>query len=209
MGNYKETAESWNKIASLYETKFMDLTFYDESYQVICEHLKGKNSRILEIGCGPGNITQFLFRNIPNIHLLGVDIAPEMIRLAQKNIPKAKFQVLDSREISTINQTFDAIVCGFCIPYMPNNDVFKLTQDVYSMLNTNGLFYLSFVAGPEEKSCMQTNSQGDKMYFNYHCLEKIESNLRNSGFCDLQKLEIEYPKGNQEIEIHTVLIAYK
>ena len=56
MDKYKETFKTWNKVASLYEDKFMDLDLYNNTYDYFCELVKD-NAKILEIGCGPGNIT--------------------------------------------------------------------------------------------------------------------------------------------------------
>lgn len=36
MDRYKETFDTWNKVASLYQEKFMDMSFYDETYDFIC-----------------------------------------------------------------------------------------------------------------------------------------------------------------------------
>jgi trans-aconitate methyltransferase len=41
-------------------------------------------SRILDLGCGPGNITYLLAEAFPNAHILGIDGAERMIDLAKK-----------------------------------------------------------------------------------------------------------------------------
>ena len=57
MDHYKETFETWNKVASLYETKFMDLDTYNETYDFICEFIKINEAKLLEIGCDGGSLT--------------------------------------------------------------------------------------------------------------------------------------------------------
>ena len=54
MDSYKETFETWNKIAVLYQDKFMDLDLYDDTYDAFCEQIAKINPTILEIGCGHG-----------------------------------------------------------------------------------------------------------------------------------------------------------
>ena len=36
MDKYQQTFETWNKIATIYQDKFMDLKLYDESYDFFC-----------------------------------------------------------------------------------------------------------------------------------------------------------------------------
>ncbi len=122
MDNYQETFETWNKLASLYQDKFMDLELYNESYDAFCNSIAKDNAKILEIGCGPGNITKYLLSKRPNYQIYGIDVAPNMIELARENNPTARFDVMDCRNISEINQDFDGIVCGFCLPYLSEGD---------------------------------------------------------------------------------------
>lgn len=63
MDPYKETFETWNKVASLYQEKFMELKLYNDTYDLICNVVIKNKATILEIGCGSGNITRYLLSN--------------------------------------------------------------------------------------------------------------------------------------------------
>jgi trans-aconitate methyltransferase len=104
MDRYKETFETWNKVASLYEDKFMDLDLYNDSYDFICNLITKDNAKLLEIGCGPGNITKYLLSKRPDFNIFGIDIAPNMIELAKKNNPAASFAMMDSSKFPTLKQ---------------------------------------------------------------------------------------------------------
>ena len=80
---YKETFDTWNKVAKLYQEKFMDLDLYDDTYDTFCAELPIENATILEIGCGPGNITKYLLNKRPDFRIEGIDISPNMIELAK------------------------------------------------------------------------------------------------------------------------------
>ncbi len=69
MNRYQETFKAWNKIAQIYQDKFMELDLYNEAYDTFCELIPVKNSKILEIACGPGNITKYLLGKILIIEL--------------------------------------------------------------------------------------------------------------------------------------------
>jgi ubiquinone/menaquinone biosynthesis C-methylase UbiE len=209
MDRYQETFNTWNKVAQLYQDKFMDLDLYNETYDVFCDSIDLKNPTILELGCGPGNITKYLLHKRPDSIIEAIDIAPNMIQLAKQNIPKAHFQVMDVREIDTIQKQFNAIVCGFCIPYLSQSDVSKLIADCYQLLANSGIFYLSFVVGDYNNSGYQKGSSGDRTYFYYHNLENIIETLEIQGFTIHNVLTVKYPKNDNTEEKHTVIILKK
>lgn len=209
MDPYTETFNTWNKVAELYQEKFMDLDLYNGTYNAFCTLLEKRNAAVLEIGCGPGNITRHLLSNRPDFSLLGIDIAPNMIALAKKNNPAAQFEVMDSRNIGQLDRLFDGIVCGFCLPYLSETDARHLIKDCRDLLSTTGLFYLSFVEGDNTLSGYQTGSSGDRTYFYYHSLGHLKSMLGEHDFKIMHLAHIHYPKKDGTTEVHTVLIAKK
>lgn len=209
MDSYQETFETWNKIAALYEEKFMYLDVYNDTYNEICRSIVKENAKILEIGCGPGNITKYLLSQRPDFDLFGIDIAPNMIALAKENNPTAHFAVLDSRKIDEINEQYDGIVCGFCLPYLSSSDCHKLIKDCAHLLNENGLFYLSFVEGDAHESRFIVNSSGDRCYFYYHSLDELKTLLITHDFEEPRVFYIAYKKTETEFETHTIVITKK
>ncbi|MGB3005934.1 MAG: class I SAM-dependent methyltransferase [Chitinophagaceae bacterium] len=209
MDRYKETFETWNKVASLYQDKFMDLDLYNDTYDFICNSITKGNAKLLEIGCGPGNITKYLLSERPDFDIFGIDIAPNMIELAKKNNPTASFGIMDSRQIDDLKTKYDGIVCGFCLPYLSQTDSLKLIKDCYSLLNENGLVYLSFVEGDPNKSGFQVGSSGDRSYFYFHILNDLKTQLVESNFDEFKIFKVKYKKSETEIDIHTILTAKK
>jgi len=134
MDRNNETSKTWNKIAHLYVEKFMDLELYNNSYDLFCELISEENSNILDIGCGPGNITKYLQKKRPDFNILGIDYAPNMIELAKNHNPTATFQVLDAQRISSLSISFKGLMCGFCIPYLSKKEVSKLISDSFHLL---------------------------------------------------------------------------
>jgi cyclopropane fatty-acyl-phospholipid synthase-like methyltransferase len=209
MDSYRETSETWNKLAGLYQEKFMHLGLYDATYDFICNAIDKKGAKLLDIGCGPGNISRYLVSKRPDFNILGIDIAPNMVALAKANVPSARFEVMDTREIGDLTEVFDGIVCGFCIPYISPQDCVKLISDCSKLLSHQGLIYLSFVEGDGSKSGYQKSSSGDRTYFYYHLSDDLKSALEKNHFQDVRAFEVAYPRLEKEIEMHTILIARK
>jgi 2-polyprenyl-3-methyl-5-hydroxy-6-metoxy-1,4-benzoquinol methylase len=207
MDRYKETFETWNKVASLYQDKFMDLDLYNDTYDFVCYSMTKDNAKLLEIGCGPGNITKYLLSRRPDFNIFGIDIAPNMIELAKKNNPTASFAIMDGRQISDLKTKYDGIVCGFCLPYFSQTDCKRLISDCYNLLNENGQLYLSFVEGDPNKSNFQVGSSGDRTYFYFYNLDDLTEQLKKNNFEQINVFKVDYKKAENEYDTHTVLTA--
>ncbi|HRE76598.1 MAG TPA: class I SAM-dependent methyltransferase [Flavobacterium sp.] len=209
MDRYKETFETWNKIASLYQDRFMNLDLYNETYDFVCNSVTKKNAKLLEIGCGPGNITKYLLSVRADFDIFGIDIAPNMIELAKKNNPPASFAIMDSRHLDEIKTKYDGIICGFCLPYLSHTDSQKFITDCFNLLNEDGLLYISFVEGDPSKSDFQIGSSGDRSYFYFYNLNDLTKQLIENNFAIFKIFKVEYKKNETDIDIHTILIAKK
>jgi trans-aconitate methyltransferase len=82
----------------------MDLSIYNESYDFFCNALPTLSSSLLEIGCGPGNITKYIIEKNPSLQILATDVSPNMIELAKENVPQVDFQILDARSLDAIKK---------------------------------------------------------------------------------------------------------
>ena len=208
MDAHKETFETWNKLASLYQDKFMELHLYDETYDAFCHLVTAPNAKILDIACGPGNISRYLLTKRPDFRLTGIDIAENMIALARKNNPSAEFAVMDMREIGKLSETFDGIICGFGLPYLPEADAAKLFSDAHRLLNDKGIVYISFVDGDPAQSGFKADNEGNRIYFWFHRLDTILRQLNDADFEQQKTFEVLYQRNETEAETHTILVAH-
>ncbi|MBI3137585.1 MAG: class I SAM-dependent methyltransferase [Sphingobacteriales bacterium] len=208
MDRYKETFETWNKVASLYQDRFMDLDLYNDTYDYICNSVTKQKAKLLEIGCGPGNITKYLLQQRPDFDIFGIDIAPAMIELAKKNNPTAHFAVMDSRQIKRLDKKYDGIISGFCLPYLSPMESNELISTAYDLLNENGLLYLSFVEGNPGKSGFKVSS-GGRVYFQFHNLDDLKRQLIKTKFDEIETFRVKYNTSETEFDLHTIVTAKK
>ncbi|SHK37177.1 class I SAM-dependent methyltransferase [Epilithonimonas mollis] len=206
---HKDSSEVWSHVADLYEEKFLNLSIYDDSYDWFCNEIKMPEPAVLDIGCGPGNISKYISGKIHDADISGIDYSENMILLAKKNVPNGQFEVMDCREVAKLNRKFDAIIGGFCIPYLNERELNVFLSDINNLLKGNGILYLSFVEGKPEESKYQTSSTGHQLFFNFHRIESIKQNLKNIGFQHFQTMYINYKKSPNETEVHTVIITKK
>ncbi len=209
MNKYKTTIKTWDKIASLYQDKFMDLDLYNDSYDVFCQQVIKTNAEILEIGCGPGNITKYLVEKRSGFNIKATDVAPSMIALAKENNPTVNFEVMDCRDIDKIKHKYDGIICGFCIPYISKEDCKNLIKDSCQLLEKDGILYLSTIEGDYSSSGYEYGSTGDETYVYYYSDDFFKKELIKNNFELLELIKINYPKTKDTSQTHNIFIAKK
>lgn len=209
MNKYQETFNTWNSVAQHYEDLFFNLDLYNDTYDAFLNLLPKPISKILDVGCGPGNITHYLFKKNPDLKIKGIDISENMIVLAKKNNAYAEFNIMDIRNLNTLQETFDGIICGFSMPYLSKTDSSKFISNCSRLLHKDGVLYLSFVEGDYKKSGFITGSTGDRAYFYYHNLEFLKSELKKHGFHDNRFFLKTFKRNDNSKENHSILLGKK
>ncbi|NQV52096.1 MAG: class I SAM-dependent methyltransferase [Flavobacteriales bacterium] len=207
MDPYKETIQTWDKLAERYEQMFMDMDIYHESYAAFCDALGAEEGRLLEIGCGPGNITQYLQKKVPTLQITATDVSPSMIERVNINVPSAEARVMDARDVGALQESFNAIVCGFIIPYLSAEDCTQMISACGRLIQKGGVCYLSFVPGNPKESGFVTGSTGDRSYFHYHAKDRVMEDLSKAYLEVFKTFEIIYKKANGVTEMHLVVLA--
>ncbi len=209
MDRSKIAVDLFNKYAAEYQGRFMDVSLYADSFTFFCKNIKKKNSEILELACGPGNITKYVLNLRPNFNLLGTDLSPNMIQLGKINNPTAEFMLMDVRSINSLNKKYDGIICGFCLPYLDKVETQKLIQDSSKILQPNGLLYISTMEDDYSKSGLKKGSTGDEIYMHYYLAEDLQLMLEENGFEPLKLERKESMQTDGTMAIDLIIIAQK
>lgn len=69
----------------------------------------GDPKRILEIGSGTGSGTAILKARFPNADITGVDLSPEMVRIATAKVPGVTFEPADASRLPFPDGSFDLV----------------------------------------------------------------------------------------------------
>jgi cyclopropane fatty-acyl-phospholipid synthase-like methyltransferase len=210
MDNPLHNINIYNQYVPQYVQKFMDLGLYRDTFDEFMLLLP-PGAGILELGCGPGNVVKYLKEKRTDLDILGIDLAPEMIKEAESQNPDARFQLMDIRDAGQLNRQFDAVVAAFSLPYISYEDVAALFRDIGHLTVANGLLYLSCMEGPKERSGWEkTSFTGDsKMHINYFERAEIEDLLKAHHFSIEQFYTKDYPEEDGSTTIDLVFIARK
>ena len=99
----------------------------------------GRAKRIVDIACGCGTLLPDLQdASAPNTQIIGVDISPGMVALAQDRFPVA---VMDAAALGLATGAFDGGVMAFALFFMP--DVDQVLREVRRVVRRGGVFGLT------------------------------------------------------------------
>lgn len=195
----------FDRAAADYAAKYMDVGRYATSLDRLCADLP-PGAGVLEIACGPGNITRYLLDRRPDLRILGTDLSPRMLELARASNPEATFALLDARDLGRSAMAYDGIVCGFVLPYLSPEETDRLIQQAATVLRPGGLLYLSTMEGDPERSGPHRSSSGETLHIQYHRADRLADTLARHGFTivDLQRAEYPAPDGSPVTDLMVV-----
>lgn len=210
MDTTKTTIDTYNKSADAFENKFMDYAPYKARVLSFCEWIP-KNSCVLDIGCGPGNVAKLLIESDKNLDVVGVDLSPEMIMRAKMNVKsdRAKFMVVDIKSLVINAGEYDVVIASFCLPHLTDSEAIKLLNDIGTILRENGLLYLSCMGGRTAGFEKTSFSDGDYIYFNYYSEHFLRQHLAENGLEIFKFHKQDYPEADGSITTDQFILARK
>jgi len=211
MDSFDISIKRFDEFAAEYTERFNDIDSYLISVNRFCDLITGSKPKILELACGPGNVTRYIRHRFPESEYIAIDLAPKMIDIARQQVKGVDFRIMDVRAISSFDTKYDAIMCSFCLPFLSVFDACKLIADCAERLNENGIIYISTMEGNESKAGFESTSfTGDsKVFFNYHELQVLEKALLENGFIIDDIRRQNYIEPNGSILIDLILIGIK
>ena len=95
-------------------------------------------TKIIDIGCGPGNSTAVLAKKYTNAYILGVDCSQDMIETAKKEYPNLNFMMFNAEtDFSNLSERFDIVFSSACIQWIPNHK--SLLNQMMQVLTDGGI----------------------------------------------------------------------
>lgn len=102
-----------------------------------------KNPKILDLGCGTGNITQKVLTRFPDAKVTCLDLSENMIEIAKDKLSdyeKIEYIVGDFTQMQ-IETKYDVILSSLALHHIPNDEEKEsMYKDIYEALEKDGVF---------------------------------------------------------------------
>lgn len=148
--------------------------------------------QVLDYGCGTGSLLLQMADKFPNIELTGVDIDPEILKLAQKKDSLKKAKWILSSDFSSQNLSYDVVFASWVFHHFNNEEKLFHLKTCHDLLRKGGKLIIVDWGKP-------ANLVMHFLFFLVQCFDSFEtmklhrkgefsSLFSKAGFVDFQEL---------------------
>jgi SAM-dependent methyltransferase len=150
--SYDTVAENY---ADLVRPALDDLPYFRGLFGLFAEVVRASGGgTVADVGCGPGHITSFLRGR--GLDAYGVDLSPEMVRIARRDHPGMRFEVGSMTDLSEAG--LGGIVAWYSLIHVPDAEIPAVLAGFGRALRPGSPVMIGFHAG--EGSKLKTEGYG-------------------------------------------------
>lgn len=136
--NNKQRIINWANNVAKDRHKFIEKNkYYYNDLEKLFKFNVEENSSVLEIGCGDGYLLDLLKPK----RGVGLDISPEMIRIAKAKYPQYDFIEIDAENLS-LKDKFDYVVISDTLGYL--EDIQKCFSEIKKVINSDTRIIITY-----------------------------------------------------------------
>lgn len=184
------TGASYDRVAATYGAQFFDELEHkplDRALLSCLAEMLPSNAAVADIGCGPGQVACYLHNR--GLAAMGVDIAPEMVALAQRLTPAIPFRQGNLLDLPFAGGTLAGITAFYSIIHLSPTDRPRALREFYRVLGPAGLVLVAFHIGDERIHLDEWWDQPVDLDFQFIRTETLRDELEEAGFVVEMTLE--------------------
>lgn len=138
--HFEEEAAAFDEIIK------MIIPHYEKMIQALVDAIpfdESANIKVLDLGCGTGNVSYNIKKRFPNSEIVCLDLAENMIELAKNKLSEyddITYKIMDFRNINFKNE-FNVVISSLAIHHLIDDEKKKIYKYIYDSLRSNGVFY--------------------------------------------------------------------
>jgi SAM-dependent methyltransferase len=201
----RSTRSFYNKHASSYvvNTKAM---FDHEWLEEFAKLLPG-NAKVLDVGCAGGRDS--IWFTDKGFEVYGIDLSPEMIRLAKAADTRPKFSVMDLLALEFPSAFFDGVWGSCVLLHVPRNLLRSAITELCRVTKPLGYIYVLVKGGQTEGMEKDDRYEGDEKFASYFEEEEIAQSFVDVGARIIRRSSMDKRIDEYRAKKRVFLIAQK
>lgn len=198
---------------------------YDSAAQAYAEHLAnelagkpldrhllnrfGEGTRerglVADLGCGPGHVSRYLHEQ--GVTMVGIDLSPAMIDVAEGLNPGIDFRIGDMRRLDLPDASLAGAVVFYSIVHFEPSELGGVFREIRRVLAPAGLALVAFHAGDQVVHVDDLFGAPVSLDFRFHVPGQVVEALRSAGLTVIEHVEREPYEGAEYPSRRCYLLA--
>ncbi|GAB3154750.1 hypothetical protein GCM10027290_49670 [Micromonospora sonneratiae] len=146
--NLKQVERAYASVADLYIELFgTRQQVHVDDLAFIGRHLSSRPGTVLDLGCGPGHITDYL-RSL-GVDAQGIDMVPEFIAHAKAAHPNGKYQLGSMEKLDIADHSVAGILAWYSLIHLPPQDLGGVLGEFRRVMAPAGTLVVGFFDADE------------------------------------------------------------
>lgn len=153
---------------------------HPDDLALIGRHLSIGPGAVLDLGCGPGRLTEHL-RSL-GVDASGIDIVPEFIDHAHATYPDGRFAIASMQRLPVPDHSIAGMLAWYSLIHLPPDDLDGVLAELRRTMVTGGPLVAGYFHGDE---VVAFDHQVVTAY--YWPADEFSARLRRAGFSEVER----------------------
>jgi tRNA (cmo5U34)-methyltransferase len=173
--HFEQEAETFDELIKTIIPHYEDMI---KSMILALPYHRKEKIKVLDLGCGTGNISKAVKESFPNASITCVDMAENMIKMAKSKLSAyddVQFEIADFRDLNFLEE-FDAVISSLALHHLQDPEKKPFYEDIKMFLKKGGVFYnVDNILGSSPHLNQVYMDKWVEFMLEYHSQEEIDT----------------------------------
>jgi SAM-dependent methyltransferase len=160
---------------------------------------------VADFGCGPGHVARYLHER--GVRVVGIDLSPDMVRVAAKLNPSLEFRIGDMRRSDLPDASLAGAISFYSIVHFDSSELGTVLKEMRRALQPGGLFLVSFHVGNQVVHVDELFGTAVSLDFRFLVPSEVIGALESAHLTVLEQVEREPYEGTEYPSRRCYLLA--
>ncbi len=208
--NLIDLRSAYDTVAETYSTVIPDTSFEAPLDLAMVDHFAAHvrattaDRRVIDVGCGAGRMSSYLGQ--AGLSVSGVDLSPEMVRVAQQLHPELLFDVGELTDLPVADAAADGILAWYSIIHSPPAALPGIAREFWRVLRPGGSALIAFQAGSGHRTIDRAYGHDIELRAELHAPDEVALGFTEQGFVMRAQL-VRAPRAMEKHPQAAILVA--
>lgn len=176
-----EVRRAYGDMAEQYVALIGSSQVHPDDLALITRHLSIRRGTVLDVGCGPGHLTDHL-RSL-GVEATGIDLVPELLDHARAAFPDGRYALGSARRLPVADHSVAGVLAWYSLIHLPPDELDDALTEVRRTLAAGGTLVVGFFDGDEVAAFAH------KVVTAYRWpVDELSARLESAGFTEVERL---------------------